>query len=321
MDSDEKPSKNKQAGIFSSPDLTVDTEKLASHRAASPTGKPDIPVRHSQHDKRKITFIIIIVATLVLMGIVVLTLVMSSQSSTNQGIGNEDSMSSKESLNRYVGFLISGKTGIAAFTDADFDPRGSKLYSVVYSGETNTINSYFSEAQALLDSFLKQAQAAYTSTSSTEEELVLSLAESNKLQLGAIKEYAVMEEFDMTGSYISLGATDFQQEAQKYYDGALQSSNEALREIAEAKRQMANAVSSVFGAYENYGCISNKSLVESCSERILWTNEMLEAQDAFITAQDRSYQNANRLFVNLFSSCKNLVEKVESIVNNQTEKK
>ena len=130
-----------------------------------------------------------------------------------------------------------------------------------------------------------------------------------------------MEEFDMTGSYISLGATDFQQEAQKYYDGALQSSNEALREIAEAKRQMANAVSSVFGAYENYGCISNKSLVESCSERILWTNEMLEAQDAFITAQDRSYQNANRLFVNLFSSCKNLVEKVESIVNNQTEKK
>lgn len=206
------PSKNKQAGIFSSPDLTVDTEKIAVHSTASPTVKPDIPVRRSQHDKRKITFIIIIVAALILMGIVVLTLVMSSRSSTNQGIGNRDSMSLKESLNRYVGFLVSGKTDTAAFTDADFDPHGSKLYSVVYSGETNTINSYFSEAQVFLDSFLKQAQAAYTSTSSPEEELVLSLAESNKLQLGVIEEYAVMEEFDMTGSYISLGATGFQQE-------------------------------------------------------------------------------------------------------------
>lgn len=314
MENDEGPSKNKQTGIFSSPDLSVDVEKIAARKATHPTPIKERP----QTGKKK--WVAIVIAIAVIAGAIALTVALSIRQPSEPNLAKIDSASLEESLNRYINYLVYGDNNSSSLADASLDPYESKLYTVMYSNNENTATSYFNESEALLNTFLQRARTAYPNNATPEEEILIDVADNNLSQLTAIKDYALMEQFDMLNAYPALGAGEYQRTAHKYFDNALQSSNDLLREAAESKMKMAESIATIFSIYDGYGCIKNKALDESCTEQIPWTEEMLVAQDAFVAAQGVASQNGIQLLSNLFSGCEAMLEALEAVkVNNQTE--
>lgn len=320
MNNADGSSVDKRAGIFSSPDLTVNTENLPSETPGeTPKEKPTNTPGHQNSHKRKI-FAIFLALLVAIVGIVTVFIMLGNQPASEEHTSKGDISSLQSSLNHYVNLLLYGKTDSDSLADAQYDPFDSKIYTIVYSGNADSINSYFDKAQALLDTFLRQARDMYSSSATPDEEIILSLARNNLSQLQTVREYATMETFNMTEACASQNYSEFQQNVKRYYDNALQSSDSSLREIAEAKMRMSEAITTIFESYKRNDCISNGSIIDSCVEGIVWTDEMLAAQDVFLAAQDNSYQNANNLLSNLFYSCKSLVNALKPVIDNQSEK-
>lgn len=105
MDSDKGPSKNKQAGIFSSPDLTVDTEKLAGIDQNTPVAKmrePQSSDRSSSGKKRNFIPFVVIAAVILLIGGIVAGIALSKNASRESSSATEPI----QKFNQFAAYLL-----------------------------------------------------------------------------------------------------------------------------------------------------------------------------------------------------------------------
>ena len=166
MDSDEKPSKNKELGIFSSPDLTVDTEKLAGfgrNAATAKTQELQSTVKSTGDKKRNVIPLIIAATVILVVGGIVAGIALSKNVSQGSGSAAE----SGQKFDQFATYLLFMES--STNLSGEYEPGHSYQLSEHFYSETPDDNYW--ETSGLL---LKNAVEAYSAMQNGQSQDMLS---------------------------------------------------------------------------------------------------------------------------------------------------
>lgn len=268
-------------GIFSTPDLTIDAEKIAqsapspdanktrvasffantdaTRQAQQPTivSQPlegDIVINNSPKKRGKLLATVLAVATAIIAtAIIILTIAGSNAKNTEM---------LRSSFNKYANFLLAGVESPYNF---------EQIYSgteYVYSfmsrvyDDNEARKKYFDKLQELYREFVLQTK--HTNVYSSHEELINGYGDA----ISSYAYYATITDLDeskIAEDYFVRGYDSARNLAKSMYAPLLDNGDAYAKNLGDYYERKAILFLDTVAAYENAGCITNRQIMASCN--------------------------------------------------------
>ncbi len=301
--------KARVAAFFANTDATKDAQQL--NNAMSQPASEDVVLQNAPKKKSKAP-LIIVAALAVVVAVVAVVIVLNQNNSNNDEAQVTNPTSAQEAFRRYVNFLSTGVAEDTVLQESSFDANQSKLSSIIFSNNKNESMSFLNNAEELFTSFNSEA-ARLTSTDEVINASLMDVLSAMKSQLDAAKEYASITAPNYLEIYIQKGAQQVLESTSTLYEDLIKSNNATLKQIAESQQTIAKASVLVYEAYNRSGCISNEQLDENCAESMPRSEEVLAAESDIFLAQDELWRSESSLSSDIFDSCYSMNDLLNSI--------
>lgn len=260
MDSDEKPSKNKELGIFSSPDLTVDTEKLAGfgrNAATAKTQELQSTVKSTGDKKRNVIPLIIAATVILVVGGIVAGIALSKNVSQGSGSAAE----SGQKFDQFATYLLFMES--STNLSGEYEPGHSYQLSEHFYSETPDDNYW--ETSGLL---LKNAVEAYSAMQNGQSQDMLSRLQDYQTRFKVLQTCHALgdpTQDQLIASYIASGLEGAKAFVENYYSPLTDIESATAQEIANGKIIYNQLYLDYLDAAFKGGCIKDGKIAQQCS--------------------------------------------------------
>ncbi len=331
MDGHDKDANNTQSnsansnaqGIFSTPELTVDTENIAPtnteetksrvasifantdagrsaeqlNNAMSVNSQPvteDVVINNGPRKRSKVPIIVaIVVLVLAAIGLTAYLIISSSAKDNSQSVNTTTNAKAQASFARYANYLLYGE-------EKDYLDDNFQLSRVYKIDEVLREPSEYSEYWNTLLDLLEKAVSDYRNVDSKDNSLLDFMVEyqQNVKLLNFVHKIADPSINDSLKKYISVGKDQGINDTLHIYAQLSESNFTPAQEYYDVVKNLYTTQFDLLAIYANYGCIIDDIINDVCADNL---STETQAQITELANKESNYQ-------------KELVEKYNSLI-------
>ncbi|MDO4889415.1 MAG: hypothetical protein Q4A25_01835 [Candidatus Saccharibacteria bacterium] len=259
----------------------------------------DPPEKPKLFTKKFIIFAVI--GVVLIIAAVVAGLIVQNNKKSNQSV---KSNSVEDTFLNYANYLLYGKISTEPISDdVSWSSVNSEIARVVNDDDQPT--KYLDELYKKFQIFSKAGLVS----SDEEPTYIQSTTQDLAKQIEILTKYETTSKISLSSiidKYLTEGRTAMLQDVDKAYSDIARAPEDTLRQYAEQKVSLANAVANLYDIYNTAGCIVGQTIDGACAKNIIDRSEINELSNKISSLQDELVSFEQNLVPNIIENSRTI---------------